>query len=123
MFAIIGAILFSVIVIMSVLLLFGAPLGEFTMGGKIQVFKGKQKIMIVCSMLIQIFAIIIILQTGKFIPLLFSIKVTRIICLVFAIYLFLNTIMNFLSPSKKEKYVMTPLSFLTAICFLMTYIR
>ena len=32
----------------------------------------------------------------------------------------LNTVINFISKSKKEKYIMTPLSFATAICFWIT---
>ena len=32
----------------------------------------------------------------------------------------LNTLMNAFSQSKKERLVMTPLSFVTAICFLLT---
>ena len=34
-----------------------------------------------------------------------------------AVYLSLNTVMNFISKSKKEKYIMTPLSFIAAVCF------
>ena len=34
-----------------------------------------------------------------------------------------NTIMNFISKSKKEKYVMTPLSFVAAICFWITALK
>jgi len=32
----------------------------------------------------------------------------------------LNTIMNMISKSRKEKYVMTPLSFIAGICFWIT---
>jgi len=42
---------------------------------------------------------------------------------VMAVYLSLNTIMNFVSKSKKEKYIMTPLSFVTAICFWITVLK
>ncbi len=37
--------------------------------------------------------------------------------IVMAVYLSLNVVVNFISKSKKEKYIMTPLSLLTAICF------
>lgn len=37
-----------------------------------------------------------------------------------AVYLSLNTVINFISKSKKEKYIITPLSFVTAICFWIT---
>lgn len=69
------------------------------------------------------FSIVIILQMGNFIPLWFSYNVTKIIGIVMAIYLSLNTVMNLISKSKKEKYIMTPLSFVTAICFLITALQ
>ena len=60
------------------------------------------------------------LQMGGYIPLWFSYNVTRIICIIMAVYLSLNTVINFISKSKKEKYIITPLSFVTAICFWIT---
>ena len=49
-----------------------------------------------------------------------SFKVTKYICFFFAAYLSLNTIMNMISKSRKEKYVMTPLSLIAGICFWIT---
>lgn len=57
---------------------------------------------------------------GGFLPLWFSEKTTKIICIVMAVYLSLNMVMNLVSKSKKEKYIMTPLSFVAAICFWIT---
>lgn len=120
MIAIIGAGLFSIVIILSVLLICGLPLGELTMGGQYKVFPKKLRIVLVAQLLMQIFFVIIILQMGGFIPLWFSENVTRIICIVMAVYLSLNVVMNFISKSKKEKYIMTPLSVMTAICFWIT---
>ena len=69
---------------------------------------------------VQIFAMIIVLQAGGFISLWLSFKVTKYICSFFAAYLSLNTIMNMISKSRKEKYVMTPLSLIAGICFWIT---
>lgn len=120
MIAILGAFLFAIVAVMTVLIVCGAPLGEFTMGGKYKVLPKRLRIIAVVSFIIQIFAIIIILQTGGFLTLWFSEKVTRYICIFYAVYLSLNTVMNFLSTSKKEKYVATPLSIAAAICFWIT---
>lgn len=114
---IIGAILFGIIVVINVLIICGLPLGEFTMGGRYKVLPKKLRIMAVFSLFLQIFAIIIILQTGNRIPLFFSMKTTKYICLAYAIYLTFNCVMNFFSKSKKEKYVMGPLSIIATICF------
>ena len=120
MFSILGAVLFGVIAIMTVLVACGLPLGEFTMGGQHKILPKKFRVMAVISVAIQIFAMIIILQAGGFIPLCLSFKLTKYICFFFAAYLSLNTIMNMISKSRKEKYVMTPLSLIAGICFLVT---
>ena len=120
MFSILGAVLFGVIAIMTVLVTCGLPLGEFTMGGQHKILPKKFRVMAVISVAIQIFAMIIILQAGGFISLWLSFKVTKYICFFFAVYLFLNTIMNMISKSRKEKYVMTPISLISTICFWIT---
>ena len=117
MFSILGAVLFGVIAIMTVLVACGFPLGEFTMGGQHKILPKKFRVMAVISVGIQIFAMIIILQAGGFISLWLSFKVTKYICFFFAAYLSLNTIMNMISKSRKEKYIMTPLSLIAGICF------
>lgn len=120
MFSILGAVLFGVIVAMTVLVACGLPLGEFTMGGQHKILPKKFRVVAVISAAIQVFAMIIILQAGGFISLWLSFKLTKYICFFFAIYLSLNTIMNMISKSRKEKYVMTPLSLIAGICFWIT---
>lgn len=123
MFSILGAVLFGIIAIMTVFVACGLPLGEFTMGGQHKILPKKFRLASVVSVAIQIFAIIIILQAGGFIPLWLSFKVTKYICFFFATYLSLNTIMNMISKSKKEKYVMTPISLIAGICFWITALQ
>lgn len=120
MIAIIGAIFMLVVITISILLLCGLPLGELTMGGQYRAFPKKMKPLLVTQLVLQIFFVVTILQMGGYIPLCFSHNVTRIICIIMAVYLSLNTVINFISKSKKEKYIMTPLSFATAICFWIT---
>ncbi len=120
MFSILGAVLFGIIAIMTVLVACGLPLGEYTMGGQHKILPKKFRIAAVISVAIQIFAMIIILQAGGLLPFWFSFKITKYICFFFAAYLSLNTIMNMISKSKKEKYVMTPISLIAGICFWIT---
>ncbi|NLL78721.1 MAG: hypothetical protein GX234_02740 [Clostridiales bacterium] len=123
MISIIGAGAFSVVIILSILIICGLPLGELTMGGQYKVFPPKLRIVLVTQLILQVFFVLIILQMGEFIPLWFSYNVTKIIGIVMAVYLSLNTVMNLISKSKKEKYIMTPLSFVTAICFWITALQ
>jgi len=117
MFAILGAAAFAAVAVLTVLVACGLPFGEFTMGGKHKVLPKPFRIAALVSFVVQLFAIVIVLQAGGYVPLLFSFKATKIICIAFAAYLSLNTIMNLSSKSKKERYVATPLSALAAVCF------
>lgn len=123
MISIIGAGTFSIVIILSILIICGLPLGELTMGGQYKVFPKKLRIVLVTQLILQVFFVLVILQMGEFIPLWFPYNVTKIIGIVMAIYLSLNTVMNLISKSKKEKYIMTPLSFVTAICFWITALQ
>ena len=120
MIAIIGASVFSVVIVLSFLIICGLPLGELTMGGQYKVFPKGLRIILVTQLILQIFFVVIILQMGGFIPLWFSGNTTKIICIVMAVYLSFNTILNLISRSKKEKYIMTPLSAISAVCFWIT---
>ena len=123
MISIIGAGAFSIVIILSILIICGLPLGELTMGGQYKVFPPKLRIVLVTQLILQVFFVLIILQMGEIIPLLFSYNVTKVIGIVMAVYLSLNTVMNLISKSKKEKYIMTPLSFVSAICFWITALQ
>jgi hypothetical protein len=120
MFSILAAMLFLVIAIMTLLVTCGLPLGEFTMGGQHKVLPPKYRIMAGISFIIQLFAVAIVLQSGNHMTPWFSFGVTKAICIFFSVYLSINTIMNLMSRSKKEKYVMTPLALVAAICFWIT---
>lgn len=123
MTAMMGASVFSIVIILSFLIICGLPLGEMTMGGQYKVFPKKLRFLLFTQLVIQVFFVVVILQMGGFITLWFSHNVTKIIGIVMAAYLSLNTVMNFISKSKKEKYLMTPLSFITAICFWITSLQ
>ena len=118
--SIIGACAFSIVIILSFLIILGLPLGELTMGGQYKVFPKKLRIVLVSQLLLQIFFVIVILQMGGYLPLWFSYKTTRIILIVMAIYLSLNVLMNLASKSRKERLIMTPLSLIAAVCFWIT---
>lgn len=117
MAAVIGTCAFSIVIVLSILIICGLPLGELTMGGQHRVFPKKLRIILAAQLVLQMFFVVIILQMGGFLPLWFSSDATKIIGLVMAVYLSFNTATNFMSKSKKEKYVMTPLSFVSAVCF------
>ncbi len=117
MFVYVGVCLLSIVIILSILLIFGLPLGELTMGGKYKVWPKEFRIIAIGQLLVQLFAVYTLLSVGDMMPLLFTRKITKIICFVFSVFFMFNTFMNFISGSKKEKYIMTPMSAIEAICF------
>ena len=118
--SIIGAVLLLAVAIMEVLLIIGLPLGEFTMGGRHKVLPPMYRIFAASSIILQLFGAAMLLQGGGLMNMWFAGKVIKIICFVFAGFFAVNTIMNIISPSKKEKYVMTPLAAIEACCFAVT---
>ncbi len=119
----IGATLLGIVVIMSILLIIGLPLGEFSMGGRFgKVWPPKIRLLGVTQLLTQLFALYIILAAGTIVPYFINFNTTKVICFVFAAFFFFNTLLNAISPSKKEKFVMTPMSLGAAVCFLITAI-
>jgi len=118
--AIIGSILFSIVIVLYILLASGFPYGEYAMGGKHKILPQKERIISAVSVIIQAFAIYILLRAGSVISFGFSDKTANLLCYFFAVYLTLNVFMNLLSKSKKERLFMTPLSIVIAICFWLT---
>ena len=115
-----GAVLLLAVAVMEILLIFGLPLGEFTMGGRYKVLPPMYRMFAASSVILQLFGAAMILQGGGLMNMWFAGKVIKIICFVFAGFFAVNTVMNIISPSKKEKYVMTPLAVVEACCFAVT---
>lgn len=120
MISIIGAVLLLLVAVMEVLLICGVPLGEFTMGGKHKVLPLPYRGLAAWSIVLQLFAAAMILQGGGHMNMWFSHNITKIICFCFAGFFVLNTFLNLISSSKKEKIVMTPLAAIEAVCFFVT---
>ena len=119
----IGAALLTIVIVMSILLICGVPLGEFSMGGRFgKKWPPKIRLLGLTQLLSQLFALYIILAAGAILPYFFNKDVTRVVCYVFSVFFFFNTALNIISPSKKEKFVMSPMSLGAAVCFLITAI-
>lgn len=119
-FSIVGAMIFGLIALLTLLVTLGLPLGEFTMGGKHKVLPIEMRFASGSAFVFQLIAIVCVLYVGEIISLNIPFSVARGICIFFGFYLLLNTGMNLMSFSKKEKYVMMPLALIGSICFFIT---
>lgn len=119
-FSIVGAMIFGMMAVLTLLVTLGLPLGEFTMGGKHKVLPIQMRFASGSALIFQIIAILSVLYVGEIISLSIPFSLARGVCIFFGFYLLLNTGMNLMSFSKKEKYVMTPLALIGSICFFAT---
>ncbi len=116
----IGSILLFLLMLLYFLLFFGAPLGEFAMGGQQKILIGNSRIACGVAVLVQGIAIFVLLQLGGVFSIGLPSSIAKGLGYFFSFYLVINVFMNFISKSKKEKAVMTPISAIIAICFLIT---
>ncbi|MDX8367748.1 hypothetical protein [Cytobacillus sp. IB215665] len=116
--SIIVTIMFVSIAAFQVLLVLGLPLGEYAMGGFYKVLPKKLRIVSAINAIILLFMGIVFLQHSDLLNI-FNFLPTHILVWVVTVYLGLNTIGNLISRSKKERYVMTPLSSIAFILCLM----
>ena len=126
-FSIICAVNFFLNALLHLLLIFGAPLGEFVLGGQYIIFPIKMRIFSIIFFIIWFFIGLLYLMKGGLLKYKYNNRIVTIILIIvtlFMIYaIFGNLFMIyaifgnlFLTKSIKEKYLMTPLSLITSIC-------
>lgn len=108
------AILFVSIAVFQVLLSLGYPLGEFAMGGYYKVLPKKLRVVSAINALILLIMGFVFLQHANLLIGLDFLS-TNILVWVITIFLGFNTLANLISRSKKERFMMTPLSGFTFI--------
>lgn len=120
--SIVVALIFALIAVFQVLLSFGYPLGEYAMGGNFKVLPIKLRVVCAGNTIFLLLMGTIFLQHTNVIHRLDFIPTNILVWLV-TIYLGLNTIANLFSRSKKERYVMTPISSVTFLLCLFIALK
>lgn len=101
---------------------FGAPFGEYVLGGANKVLPKKMRLISCTFFLIFIFVGMAYLQLGNILYIGFNSMFAKIIIIVNTLFLRYAIIGNgMLTKSKKEKYVMTPFSIIQFICSVITF--
>lgn len=118
-YAIIGSSLLGLLAVLSLALFFGAPIGEYALGGRYKVLVGKQRLMALFALCVQLIGIFVLLRGSGILVAPLSDKVINICLYVYAGYLSINVLMNLASNSWKEKLIMTPLAAIIFFCFWM----
>ena len=117
--AIIVIVLLIGLSIFQLLLVAGKPYGKMAYGGLNEILPTKYRIMSVLAIAIfsvAIFFVLIQIQVVTNFPIP---EIANIGIWFFAFYLGLNTLANAASKSESEKKIMTPISLMTCICFVI----
>jgi hypothetical protein len=105
------------------LLAFGAPLGEFVLGGKYIVFPKEMRIINVIFFMLWLFIGLLYLIKGNLINNYLNGKIITIILVTITLFMVYAIYGNwFITESIKEKYLMTPLAMITSISSIMLLI-
>ena len=120
MHIVIGAILLVGVIVLSVLLIIGLPLGELTIGGRYKVWPKEMRPIAIGQLAVQVFALYVLLAGNKVLPSFMPAGLLKFFVILFAVFFLGNMVMNAFSQSKKEKYIMTPASVIEAVCFAIT---
>lgn len=113
--AVMVAVIFIAIAIFQGLLAFGFPLAEYAMGGFNKVLPPKLRLVSVLNGIVLLLMAVLVLMRGGILNTASWLPVHTIIWVI-AGFIALNTLANLFSTSKKEKYVMIPI---TVIAFLL----
>lgn len=122
-FAFLSALILFGMALLQLSLTFGAPFGEYVLGGQYKVLPHKMRFMSLGYTILFILVGLVYLQKGRFLSLGFSSVAVQIILIIMTAFYGYAIIGNgFLTKSKKEKYVMTPFSAVQFILSLLTLI-
>ncbi|MEJ1114369.1 hypothetical protein WBN73_10490 [Paenarthrobacter sp. CCNWLY172] len=119
LYAILACIILGCLAVFQVALVAGAPIGRFAWGGQHDVLPRKLRIgSIVSILLYALFGYTALAQAGL-VPVLVNQSFTGVFMWVLTGYFTLGVVMNAISRSKPERFVMTPVALVLAILFLL----
>ncbi|MET3904204.1 hypothetical protein [Paenarthrobacter sp. 4246] len=119
LYAIPACIILGCLAVFQVALVAGAPIGRFAWGGQHEVLPRKLRIgSIVSILLYALFGYAALAQAGL-VPVLISQPFTGVFMWVLTAYFALGVVLNAISRSKPERFVMTPVALVLAILFLL----
>ena len=120
--SIIALVTLSLLAVFQLALVAGAPLGNYAWGGQHKVLPAKLRFGSACSILIYaVFASFILSKSGIWV-IVTNDTVLNVGLWIMTIYLTFGILLNAISRSKRERYLMTPISALLAVLFFIVAI-
>lgn len=117
-----GCFVLAALIIFQIALIAGAPIGKFAWGGQHTVLPLKLKIGSIIAVVLYLFFAAVLLTKAGVVQLIGSQAVVNIAMWVIFAYLALGIIVNAISRSKPERFVMTPVAAILVVIFLLVAI-
>lgn len=118
--AFIACVILAALTVFQVLLIFGAPLGQYAWGGSHVVLPIKLRIGSVISIILYFFFALVILNSAKVLDVPIGEDTLNVGIWVLTAYFSLGVFMNGISRSKREQAIMTPVA--GALAFICLFI-
>ncbi len=118
-FAIIATLILAALAIFQLALILGAPLGRFAWGGQHTALPAKLRVGSAVSIVLYVIFAVFILSAAGISGLITDIAVIMYGMYILTGYFTLGILMNAISRSKPERFVMTPISATLAILFFL----
>ena len=117
--SIVAAVVLGLLICFQLLLAAGLPLGRAAWGGEHCVLPANLRWGSVFAALILALAGYMVLARADLVRPGRESRAARIVTWAFTAYFALNTVMNLLSQSPPERYIMTPVSAVLVVCFIL----
>lgn len=114
-----GCFILACLSIFQIALIAGAPIGRFAWGGQHTVLPLKLRIGSVVAVLLYAFFAAVLLTKSGVVDLIANNVIVDIAMWIITAYLFIGIFMNAISRSKPERFVMTPVTIILALIFLL----
>ncbi|MBN9607288.1 MAG: hypothetical protein J0G30_11820 [Actinomycetales bacterium] len=117
--AVVFTVLLALLAVFQIALIAGAPIGRFAWGGQDRVLDPRKRVSSVVAVVLYVgFAVLALTRAGVLFDAGQALPVVIAMWVVFG-YLVLGVLLNALSRSRAERFVMTPVSLLLAILALV----
>ena len=117
--ATIGAVVQGMVIVFQAVLAAGSPWAVAAWGGQYTVLPIRLRIASAAAVVVLSLGCWVLLARANVMNPGAQSRTIRIACWAFAAYLALNTLANALSPSRIERNVMTPVSAILGVCFIV----
>lgn len=119
-FALIGSIALGIQILLYLLMVLGLPIASITLDAKYKVLPKEFRGAYLASILTQALILLTLLQSGAILSLPFPGIITRILAVLFALFLTFNAIKIFAASPSPERKIIFPLTAITALSFFAT---